>query len=232
MTDPTDPIEPIDPVDPADPTEPADPAEPAPPPPSGIDLGRACWRRPAPTPAGAVAGPPTARPCGPATSTGSGAAGRGRTTATRSRSGAAVDRLVAERGWQAQAAVGGVVGRWPDVVGPELADHCAPEGYAETRADGACRLDRLGHPGAAARAQPGRAAQRRVRRGHGDPGPGARARPPVLAQGARCACPGAAPGTRTADRPWLSGRPGYVGGHGPPPERPPRSPTGALMGRF
>ena len=46
--------------------------------------------------------------------------------------GQSVDRLVAERGWQAQAAVGGVVARWPHVVGPELADHCVPEGYAET----------------------------------------------------------------------------------------------------
>ncbi|MGZ4597969.1 MAG: DUF721 domain-containing protein, partial [Actinomycetes bacterium] len=40
-----------------------------------------------------------------------------------------VDRLVEERGWQAQAAVGGVVARWPHVVGPELAAHCVPERY-------------------------------------------------------------------------------------------------------
>jgi predicted nucleic acid-binding Zn ribbon protein len=46
--------------------------------------------------------------------------------------GRSVDRLIAERGWQAQAAVGGVVARWPHVVGPELADHCMPEGYAGT----------------------------------------------------------------------------------------------------
>jgi predicted nucleic acid-binding Zn ribbon protein len=46
--------------------------------------------------------------------------------------GDTVDRMVVDRGWQAQAAVGGVVARWPHVVGPELADHCVPEGYAAT----------------------------------------------------------------------------------------------------
>ena len=46
--------------------------------------------------------------------------------------GASVDRLVTERGWATNAAVGGVVARWPVVVGPELADHCVPERYAET----------------------------------------------------------------------------------------------------
>jgi len=43
-----------------------------------------------------------------------------------------VDRLVADRGWAANAAVGGVVARWPVVVGAELADHCVPERYADT----------------------------------------------------------------------------------------------------
>ena len=46
--------------------------------------------------------------------------------------GRSVQRLVDERGWQAQAAVGGVVARWPHVVGAELADHCVPERYAQT----------------------------------------------------------------------------------------------------
>lgn len=39
---------------------------------------------------------------------------------------AAVDRLLAERGWQTDAAVGGAMGRWPAIVGPELAAHCQP----------------------------------------------------------------------------------------------------------
>jgi len=46
--------------------------------------------------------------------------------------GSSVDRLVTERGWATHAAVGGVVARWPVVVGAELADHCSPERYADT----------------------------------------------------------------------------------------------------
>ncbi|MBQ0983259.1 DUF721 domain-containing protein [Streptomyces sp. F63] len=45
--------------------------------------------------------------------------------------GAAIDRLITDRGWEAPAAVGGVMGRWPQIVGPEVAQHCAPERYDE-----------------------------------------------------------------------------------------------------
>ncbi len=45
--------------------------------------------------------------------------------------GRSVERLVAERGWEAEAAVGSVIGRWDLVVGAEVADHCAPESYAD-----------------------------------------------------------------------------------------------------
>ncbi|WP_326600635.1 DUF721 domain-containing protein [Streptomyces sp. NBC_01803] len=45
--------------------------------------------------------------------------------------GAAVERLSVERGWEMPLAVGGVLGRWPELVGPEVAQHCAPEGYDE-----------------------------------------------------------------------------------------------------
>ena len=31
--------------------------------------------------------------------------------------GAAINRLITERGWEAPAAVGGVMGRWPQIVG-------------------------------------------------------------------------------------------------------------------
>lgn len=44
---------------------------------------------------------------------------------------AAVSRLITERGWETPAAVGGVMGRWPQLVGPEVAQHCEPEGYDE-----------------------------------------------------------------------------------------------------
>jgi predicted nucleic acid-binding Zn ribbon protein len=43
--------------------------------------------------------------------------------------GPTLDRLVTERGWEADAAVGGVMGRWPAIVGPEVAAHAAPVSY-------------------------------------------------------------------------------------------------------
>jgi predicted nucleic acid-binding Zn ribbon protein len=45
--------------------------------------------------------------------------------------GAAVERLSAERGWETPLAVGGVLGRWRELVGVEVAQHCVPEGYDE-----------------------------------------------------------------------------------------------------
>jgi predicted nucleic acid-binding Zn ribbon protein len=45
--------------------------------------------------------------------------------------GAAINRLITERGWEAPAAVGGVMGRWPQIVGPDLAKHCEPQRYDE-----------------------------------------------------------------------------------------------------
>jgi predicted nucleic acid-binding Zn ribbon protein len=45
--------------------------------------------------------------------------------------GAAVRGLITERGWEVPAAVGGVMGRWPQLVGPEVAQHCEPQRYDE-----------------------------------------------------------------------------------------------------
>lgn len=45
--------------------------------------------------------------------------------------GAAINRLITERGWETPAAVGGVMGRWPQIVGDDLANHCAPLRYDE-----------------------------------------------------------------------------------------------------
>ncbi|MCM1973237.1 MULTISPECIES: DUF721 domain-containing protein [Streptomyces] len=45
--------------------------------------------------------------------------------------GAAINRLITERGWETPAAVGGVMGRWPQLVGPDLANHCVPQTYDE-----------------------------------------------------------------------------------------------------
>ncbi|SDM60591.1 DUF721 domain-containing protein [Streptomyces wuyuanensis] len=45
--------------------------------------------------------------------------------------GAAINRLITERGWETPAAVGGVMGRWPQIVGEDLAKHCVPLRYDE-----------------------------------------------------------------------------------------------------
>ena len=37
-----------------------------------------------------------------------------------------MDRLLADRGWKVDVAVGSVMGRWPDIVGAEVAQHCTP----------------------------------------------------------------------------------------------------------
>jgi predicted nucleic acid-binding Zn ribbon protein len=43
--------------------------------------------------------------------------------------GRSIERLMAERGWEADLAVGGVVGRWDQIVGTTIAQHCRPDGY-------------------------------------------------------------------------------------------------------
>ena len=43
--------------------------------------------------------------------------------------GDTVRRLLAERGWEQPAAVGGVVGRWSDIVGSEMAAHVTVEAF-------------------------------------------------------------------------------------------------------
>jgi predicted nucleic acid-binding Zn ribbon protein len=47
--------------------------------------------------------------------------------------GSAVDKLVSESGWDTDLAVHGVFGRWDQIVGSEVAAHCAPESFAEGR---------------------------------------------------------------------------------------------------
>lgn len=37
-----------------------------------------------------------------------------------------LDRLLVDRGWQVDVAVGSVMGRWPQIVGEEVAQHCTP----------------------------------------------------------------------------------------------------------
>ncbi|MBM7437908.1 DciA family protein [Streptomyces sp. HB132] len=49
--------------------------------------------------------------------------------------GSAINRLIMERGWETPAAVGGVMGRWPQIVGGDLANHCVPVRYDEDPAE-------------------------------------------------------------------------------------------------
>jgi predicted nucleic acid-binding Zn ribbon protein len=45
---------------------------------------------------------------------------------------ATIGRLMRDQGWEVDIAVHGVMARWPAIVGPEVAQHCSPERYADT----------------------------------------------------------------------------------------------------
>ncbi|MGO1316367.1 MAG: DUF721 domain-containing protein [Cellulomonadaceae bacterium] len=45
--------------------------------------------------------------------------------------GAAMGALLRQRGWVDEVSVGGVIGRWREVVGDEIADHCEPLSFDE-----------------------------------------------------------------------------------------------------
>lgn len=45
--------------------------------------------------------------------------------------GESLDRLVIEHGWTQPLSIAGVVGRWRDLVGDQIADHCRPETFDE-----------------------------------------------------------------------------------------------------
>ncbi len=45
--------------------------------------------------------------------------------------GAAIEGLVGEEGWELAVATGSIFGRWQQIVGPELAEHTAPETLAD-----------------------------------------------------------------------------------------------------
>ncbi|WP_370617033.1 DUF721 domain-containing protein [Mumia sp. Pv 4-285] len=40
-----------------------------------------------------------------------------------------LDRLVSEHGWDTEVAVHGLFGRWAEIVGSDIAEHCRPEAY-------------------------------------------------------------------------------------------------------
>lgn len=53
----------------------------------------------------------------------------------------AIPRMIEDRGWSVPAAVGGVMGRWADIVGGHIAAHCTPvefnDGVLTVRTDSA-----------------------------------------------------------------------------------------------
>lgn len=54
---------------------------------------------------------------------------RGKTPRAKSdpaRFGAAIEDLLKLRGWEHDARVHAVMARWPEIAGPEIADHCVP----------------------------------------------------------------------------------------------------------
>ncbi|MFF5111286.1 DUF721 domain-containing protein [Streptosporangium sp. NPDC000509] len=45
--------------------------------------------------------------------------------------GRAIADLLSDRGWEQPAAIGGVFGRWPEIVGADMAAHTKPETFAD-----------------------------------------------------------------------------------------------------
>ncbi|HEY4615360.1 MAG TPA: DciA family protein, partial [Citricoccus sp.] len=66
-------------------------------------------------------------------SAGSGASGRRRPSVPDARDprmlGDVFGRLVTDRGWSSPVAVGSVLSRWDELVGPDIAQHCRPESF-------------------------------------------------------------------------------------------------------
>lgn len=62
--------------------------------------------------------------------------------------GDALGNLLRQRGWVEEVKVGGVIGRWREVVGDEIADHCTPvtfeDGVLVIKADSTAWATQLG----------------------------------------------------------------------------------------
>jgi predicted nucleic acid-binding Zn ribbon protein len=94
--------------------------------PDGVELARALVGR-------ARGAPPAsrARPWRRRASPGAGWSGPNVDERDPQRLDTAVERLVGEHGWGQDLAVHGVVARWDEVVGAEIAAHVQPERYAD-----------------------------------------------------------------------------------------------------
>lgn len=99
--------------------------------PDGLDLARAAARAAAATPGAAPARRRTS----------SSFRKRTRTTSSGARPDdrdpqlleQAMGRLIANHGWEVDLRVQGVFGRWAELVGSEVADHCTPESFDDGR---------------------------------------------------------------------------------------------------
>lgn len=101
---------------------------------SGARGGAQPRQRDAP-PQGQAAGSGPAPPGQPAPSGQAAAPRRARRPARTHREdpqplSAALDGLLADQGWQTEAAVGSVFGRWDQLVGPDVAAHTRPEQFS------------------------------------------------------------------------------------------------------
>lgn len=76
-------------------------------------------------------GPPPSRRGEPAARSRSGSSGARPDGRDPQPVAGSLGRLVTERGWDRPVAVGGVLGRWRQVVGDELDQHCRPERFED-----------------------------------------------------------------------------------------------------
>jgi predicted nucleic acid-binding Zn ribbon protein len=129
-----------DPTDPTDPTDPADPLEP-----TDADTRIADAAASALARARAAAAEkglrPGMRPKRKRRFQGDGAtlSGSARDGRDPALLGDQLDRLLVDRGWKVDVAVGSVMGRWPEIVGTDVATHVEPvtftDGVLTVRAD-------------------------------------------------------------------------------------------------
>ncbi|MCC3298560.1 DUF721 domain-containing protein [Arthrobacter caoxuetaonis] len=52
--------------------------------------------------------------------------------------GKVFNRFVNERGWNSPVAVGSVISRWEELVGPDVSAHCKPESFSDTTVQVRC----------------------------------------------------------------------------------------------
>ena len=52
--------------------------------------------------------------------------------------GKVFNRFVNERGWNSPVAVGSVISRWDELVGPDVSAHCKPESFSDTTVQVRC----------------------------------------------------------------------------------------------